>query len=365
MHVRVVGRQITGLALLLAGAASACSTPVYRYALERWEPDTYILETRLPEPVPPDLETALAELQAREDVNVAVRELKAGDGEPALTLRFPRVPPTHPPVISLPPTAANLALLLDSPARAETAKRLMAGETAVFLFLESDDAKKNKTVLERLNRIIGDLEKNLELPAQEPEDTLAEDEDPAGDLKIDFSIVRVRRDDPKEKVLVETLLATEPDLRELRGPMAFPVFGRGRSLYAIVDKGINAEVLYEAGAFMTGACSCQVKAQNPGVDLLMTAAWNSIFEDLVYEEVELPPLTAISIGGKDNDGAASKEDAPEIPAGEQAMQGQQSVDESGGNSGDDRREPLSALVFALPLLVLAGTLVLLLRSRKS
>ncbi len=283
------------LALAWGGLALACSTPVFRYALENWTPDTYMLEVRLPNPVPADLRAALDDLRDHPQANVIARELPAGDQEPGLTLRFPHVPPTVPPVVVLPATAAALASVLDSPARNALAQQLLAGDTAVFVFLESDNAEHDREVKERLERTLRDLEKNLELPPQDPTDTVVGDTGTAPDLTIRFSVVSVKRDDPKEHVLVEALLSSEPDLHELKGPMVFPVFGRGRALYAIVDKGINAEILYEAGVFMTGACSCQVKAQNPGVDLPLTANWDSLFQDVSYQEVELPPLTAVSV----------------------------------------------------------------------
>ncbi len=40
--------------------------------------------------------------------------------------------------------------------------------------------------------------------------------------------------------------------------------------------GINADNLRESAAFVTGACSCQVKEQNPGFDLLLNADWNKL-----------------------------------------------------------------------------------------
>jgi hypothetical protein len=365
-HLWSVRQCLIVLGLLVGGFASACSTPVFRYALERWPPDTYVLEARLPAQVPADLKAALAELQGRQDVNVAVRELPADGKAATFTLRFPHAPPEFPAVVSLPATKANLALITDSPARAEAAKHLLAGETAVFLFLESGNAEKDKTVLARLQRIIGDLQKNLELPPQAPADTIAEGDATPQDLKVAFSIVRVKRDDPKEKVLVETLLASEPDLHELKGPMAFPVFGRGRALYAIVDKGINAEVLYEAGAFMTGACSCQVKAQNPGVDLPMTADWDSIFKDAVYQEVALPPLTSISVG----DGEPKAEE--QATANEEPMA--PSVDvppvvpEKGVAESEARTKSIvapGALLLALPLIVIIGSVILATRRRSA
>ena len=44
-------------------------------------------------------------------------------------------------------------------------------------------------------------------------------------------------------VLLQMLLNTEDDLKTMKEPMAIPVFGRGRALYALVGKGINEETI--------------------------------------------------------------------------------------------------------------------------
>ena len=54
------------------------------------------------------------------------------------------------------------------------------------------------------------------------------------------------------------------------------IFGRGRALDALIGKGINADTIAEAAKFLCGACSCQVKRLNPGVDLLIAANWDTI-----------------------------------------------------------------------------------------
>ncbi|MBV8878389.1 MAG: hypothetical protein JO332_00360, partial [Planctomycetaceae bacterium] len=61
----------------------------------------------------------------------------------------------------------------------------------------------------------------------------------------------------------------------LNGPVAFPIFGRGRALWALAGAGLNAQFIAEAGTFLTGACSCEAKEFNPGVDLLFAADWEA------------------------------------------------------------------------------------------
>jgi hypothetical protein len=90
----------------------------------------------------------------------------------------------------------------------------------------------------------------------------------------------VKRDDPREKFLLNCLLKSEPDLSEYgQEPIAFPVFGRGIVLYAIIGKGITPEVISAATSFIVGPCSCQVKEQNPGFDLLLNFDWEAAVGD--------------------------------------------------------------------------------------
>ena len=61
-----------------------------------------------------------------------------------------------------------------------------------------------------------------------------------------------------------------------RGQLAKPDGScRGRVVVPLIGKGITTDNLGEIATFLTGPCSCQVKALNPGVDLLMNCDWQS------------------------------------------------------------------------------------------
>ena len=47
------------------------------------------------------------------------------------------------------------------------------------------------------------------------------------------------------------------------------------ALPPLIGKGINARMIDQIAGFVTGACSCQVKAQNPGTDLLIQKDWDA------------------------------------------------------------------------------------------
>ena len=53
--------------------------------------------------------------------------------------------------------------------------------------------------------------------------------------------------------------------------------------------------MMKACSYICGACSCEVKRENPGIDLIMTAAWQDIIagSSVVVDKV-LPPLTGVA-----------------------------------------------------------------------
>ena len=114
---------------------------------------------------------------------------------------------------------------------------------------------------------------------------------PESELNISFSSICISRDDANEDIFLNQLLGMESDLRELREPIAFPIFGRGRALYALAGQGINVDNISDAAAFLIGPCSCQVKDQNPGVDVLMAVDWDRLVQPEIDLEQELPPLS--------------------------------------------------------------------------
>jgi len=93
----------------------------------------------------------------------------------------------------------------------------------------------------------------------------------------------VSRDDPSEQALVSMLLDVEEDLAEFTEPMIFGVYGRARAGWPYLGKGITAENMNDCLAYMSGACSCEVKEQNPGMDLLVAADWDAAAESLAIQ----------------------------------------------------------------------------------
>jgi hypothetical protein len=167
----------------------------------------------------------------------------------------------------------SIVRLTDSPVRQELVRRLAAGQTAVWLLLESGNASDDDAAAALLEEELVSLEKDLKLPelTTAPEDNLLADLP----LAVDFSLLRVPRNDA-EQALVAMLIGCEPDLAERTDPMVFPVFGRGRALLPLIGAGITARNVHDSAQFLVGPCSCEVKELNPGFDLLLAADWDSL-----------------------------------------------------------------------------------------
>ncbi|MFK8114553.1 MAG: hypothetical protein AB8B91_20295 [Rubripirellula sp.] len=313
------------LAVVSASVAIACQVPVFRYALERWPADNYELVVLHDGPLSDEHQKAVHRLresdhQSPASANVNVRVVaadQAGDrllksiwakhgkaGEPVLASLYPTTAAEIPDrLISAGPLEIErVDQVVDSPLRQEIAKRLVSGESAVWVFVPCGDQELDAPALQTLHRVLTENQRDLELPEQEEieeEEELLEQVEI--ELRLDFSVVTLHRNDPQEQFMLEMLLASEPDLEGLRQPMAFPVLGRGRVLYALVGKGIAEHTITLASRFIIGPCSCQVKNQNPGFDLLMASDWDkrigkTKLSDPLPEQSKKPVLLTIPPG---------------------------------------------------------------------
>ena len=312
---------IASLVLACATRADACSVPVFRYALERWQPDLFqaiVVHRGALNSEQKKLVDAFDRSRGKNMANVELVTVDLDDSPPPelLTLikkqdaaDLPRILLMPPPFTGSPTplwsgkleaesSLKDFDTVVDSPARRETVKRLLTGDSAVWLCLESGNKELDDKAFKLLDTHLEKLGKELKLPEQTPEDL----DDPDSQVRFEklpvriaFSTIRVSRDDALEKGLIDQLMRTEDDLLEESGkPMVFPVFGRGRALWAYIGAGISEENITEAAQFLTGACSCQIKRQNPGTDLLLSADWEGSLEGLIEtRDVELPPLSGL------------------------------------------------------------------------
>lgn len=324
----------------LAVPAAACNVPVFRYALEHWQPDAYRVVLFHRGSLSPAEQEQLAALNAAvktTPANVSIRTvnlaaavepgdrhllLLAGNPDlPRLIVQYPVQAQIEQPAWSGSLDSAELAALFDSPSRQEVLRRLIAGQSGVWLLVEGGDAKKDDAAAATLEQALKRLPQTIALPklTDAPEDQIAGG--PA--LRVEFSLLRVHRDDSAERPLVAMLLGSEPDLAELNEPIVFPVFGRCRALLPLVGAGISSENILESAKFLAGACSCQVKELNPGFDLLIAADWK---EQVAWAKVPIgdgresssqigePEMLPIPSGSKPQSIAESAATIPGSPA---------------------------------------------------
>lgn len=310
---------VCGVVVAMSGVrASACSTPVFRYALMNWVPDVYrmvvfhrgplgktdrALVDRLVSWEPPraNVHVQVVDLSGKPEASMqALWRAQKTDTLPWLVLGYPESTATSASVWSGPLTGPNAGAVLDSPKRHEIARRLTDGECAVWVLLESGDAARDAAAAKTLDTQLKRMATVLKLPEpmadgiDAPADDAPGDDGPADPGPVSFAQVRLSRTDPAERILVAMLLGSEPDLKGLSDPMAFPVFGRGRVLYALVGQGINGENIHETCAQLVGACSCEVKAAHPGMDLLMAVNWDTAITTEWAGQSSLPALRGLS-----------------------------------------------------------------------
>lgn len=329
MKMRLIQTLI--VALSSVSIAWACQVPVFRYALERWKPDSYrvCVVTHGPldsqqsswlEPLKElsggqsPLELELIDVSTSETiqdpiVQDAVKQIHSQSMQPQIVITYPKRSSVSGIAYSCPLNRENVTSLIDSPARKEIVRRLTSGDSAVWILVQSGDSEKDRVALETLQNQLQSEETRLKLPSADELELTAQQLAAAKiQLRIGFSVLAIGRDDPQEQFLLNSLLNSEPDLHEYSDqPLAFPVFGRGIVLYALVGKGISPETIKTASSFIVGPCSCQVKEQNPGFDLLLSHDWDgAVGKQLIssasaQETTDSPPrLLTIPSGKKKN-----------------------------------------------------------------
>ena len=312
---RIVARLCLTVAFLaiFASMALCCSIPVFRYALEHWKPEPFTVHIVSSTALNDSQMGLLKEL--KELGRTANIRLKVSDGSKAMpdeseAIVQPyrnrdsawlvvemgkKVDGASPVAWDGPFTKETIGPLLTSSLRQKICKGLVDQDSVSWVYLESGDPVVDDAKFFKLESELKRLESVIKLPVIDPADLKDLSKSPE-ELKIKFSAHRLSRDDPAEAAFVSMLLSHESDLREEFGkgtPMAFPVFGRGRVLYALLGDGISTGMIEEASRFLAGACQCTVKAENPGVDLLVAFDWDDNVQITEPKKEEDVPLTGL------------------------------------------------------------------------
>lgn len=291
----------------------ACQVPVFRYALERWAPTEYLVSIVPAEGGFTDAETKALEIlraapsDSTSPVNLEIQiepSASGARGPAQIALRYPHKlrDDRKEPIWEAALTEQNVQRLLDSPVRRELRRRLLAGESTIWVLVESGDPAKDGAAAESLTPALAEAQSSLKLPdgVLSPEDSAKRTGPRANEhaealrtdlpLKIEFSLLRLSRNDPAEAALLAMLTHLEDDLGSYaKEPMVFPVFGRGRVLEPLIGAGIHRDNVMEHSRYLCGACSCEVKDQNPGIDLLVAANWQPMDTTPQLEIIRITP----------------------------------------------------------------------------
>ena len=315
--MNLVRTLIVALAIgLLAAAAGACDVPVFEYAMENWPADSYELVI-FHNGKPAGEAAAILDLLNKAcdasaggpNINIRLVDPSADMDEATRQVWMPLSSGTQPansvlaalfapgggktPIWSGAMDRADAEAIIDSPARRELARRLMSGQAGVWVLLESGKKDADDTAAAVLKTGIAHANQALQARAPMSPEEMEAASAPAM-RNVEFSLLRISRDDAGERMFVPMLLATERDLADLSGPIAFPIFGRGRALYGFVGKGINESNIADVCAFLVGDCSCEVKAQNPGLDMLLAADWEKALWGNVAPDRDTPSPTGLT-----------------------------------------------------------------------
>ncbi len=272
-----------GLVLASAMTASACSVPVFAYALRRWEPDLHVFKTAHDQAWRSSLNLRLGGLDANLDVQELSTELESGVFWDQYSVWMPGDLDEQ-----------RLAELVDSPARRRLTRELAMGTSVVWLFLHSGDQAADAAVLARLHARLEHLRTVITLPNSELEidqSTRRTLEFAGPSIRLAFTVLEIDPDDAAEWSLVAQLRSLgSPDGQALLAP----VFGRARALDCKVADEWSDSKIDEAVLYLTAACSCQVKAENPGIDLLVSCNWPRVLRENM-EIMEAAPRNSLSV----------------------------------------------------------------------
>lgn len=323
------------LLFVFQSSVFACDVPVFRYALERWERDLYKVfilhrgdlnesQAKLAEDLykssigqggnlnAVSYKVDLDDPKQSTDFYSAYENLKdiSVSDKPEVVLLYPTSTRVFKAVWNGPLNQTNVDELLNSKATAELMKGVLQGYSATFLLMESGDKAKDDRAIAEVNKAMSELKEEVEIP----EGVVQTDGEVTGGkltpyeaaaidpsnvlnsgipLKIDFHLVRMPNNEanPIFRTILERTFKDESTTLE---PKLFAFFGRGRLLGPMVGDEIIVKHLKQLSMYLCGACSCQVKSQNPGIDFLTNLDWLSYLagSEVVLDK-ELPPLIGV------------------------------------------------------------------------
>lgn len=254
------------ISILLAGLISlACTTRVSEWILLNTLPRQYSLVYFHGSPLSESLEEQNRTLAGRiETANIRFKTVqREGITTPYYGLYYENR------LFSTYRNIGQLEGITSSPLRKKIAEELMAGKLCVIVYLKTDDPEKDDQGMRTLQSAIGSS--------------------PFGSIITVFELSRNSMD---EHHFASMLLNVENDLRFIQEPMVFGIFGRFKALEPLLGKGISEENIHLMIEFLTAECSCLIKDNLPGKDILFTDQWENPKPALLNAIIDSNPALA-------------------------------------------------------------------------
>ena len=332
---RTIQTIVCLVVLWLAMPAQACSIPVFRFALERWESDLYEIDVFYRGELSTDDRRRVDLLDERcrrnggqanaevvrcdvaETLEAELAEVWQSLADVSLPCVVVRMPAHRQPSQALPGgrgivwhgsiSDAAAAPLFDSPARRELCRRLLAGDSVVWLVVGDSADTATQQASQLLEELLPRLAEEIPLPpgVGGPGSELAS-EIP---LSVKFSQLEVNAADAKEVLVVQAVTSRAPKSAVSGEPLVAAVFGRGRVVEVFRAAELEEQLVADVSRFLCGACSCQVKDLNPGFDLLTSTLW----DEQLFAVGQKPAGIAALPASLSVDAAAAQVPIPEGP----------------------------------------------------
>lgn len=248
--------------IIAALLSMACTTKVSEWVLLNSVPDKYMLVYFHEKEISETVKKQHSEIEnGFKTANILLKTMQRDELEkPYYALYFNNR------LISENIDENQLEKLTFSPLRETVANELMKGKLCVMLYLKCGIPEKD--------------EKGLEV---------AKNSVAASPFADVITVLELDRKSSEENQFVSLLLNVEDDLNEINEPMLFGVFGKFRTLEPLLAKGISPENISLMIDFFTADCSCLIKDDLPGRNILYNGNWESPQTALVNKIIDANP----------------------------------------------------------------------------
>lgn len=283
--VRLFHVLLTLAYVSLVPTAAACTIPVFRYALDRWEADLYQLTLPATTAADPEITNLLRPLRANGTANLRIQT--DANITTSARLHLPNSSTATEPIWQGELNASTLAEILDSPGRRQIVDHILSGDSIIWV-LATDGSPESLATQQRIEKRLRFLQQVAALPLQNPNDPDSQ-LGPGPPLTLRFTTLTLNLNDPAEQPLLRMLIGSNVKI-PTHAPFASAVFGRGRVLGSWPFAEVDDQVLEDVSLFLVGRCSCRVKEQNPGWDILLNIDWDHRLRGVSAQATGLPEV---------------------------------------------------------------------------